>query len=176
MKKINLPLSKQDISTLRAGDCVLLSGKMFTARDAGHKRLVTMIEQNQTLPIDLKNACIYYVGPCPAKPGQIIGSCGPTTSGRCDSYTPALLQHGVTAMAGKGWRNDTVIEEMKKQGAVYFAAIGGAGALYADCVKKADLVAFEDLGAEALFELTVQNFPVIVAIDSLGNNIYKRSE
>ena len=173
MKKINLPLSKHDISTLKAGDCVLLNGKMFTARDAGHKRLVDMIKQNKPLPIDLENASVYYAGPCPNKPGQTIGSCGPTTSGRCDSYTPALLQSGLTAMTGKGWRNDKVKQEIKKQGAVYFAAIGGAGALYADCVKKADLIAFEDLGAEALYMLTVTDFPAIVAIDSHGNDIYE---
>ena len=176
MKRINLPLDKQDIATLTAGESVLLTGKVFTARDAGHKRLVSMIEQNKPLPVDLKNATIYYVGPCPSKPGQIIGSCGPTTSGRCDSYTPTLLQHGVTGMIGKGWRNEAVINEMKKQGAIYFAAIGGAGALYANCVQKAKLIAFEDLGAEALFELTIKDFPAIVATDSKGNSIYKKSE
>ena len=174
MKRINLPLTQQDISNLKAGDNVLLNGQMFTARDAGHKRLVAMIEQNKQLPIDLTNATVYYVGPCPNKPDQIIGSCGPTTSGRCDSYAPTLLQHGLKGMIGKGWRNDTVVEEMKKQGAVYFAAIGGAGALYANCVQKADLVAFEDLGAEALYMLTVKDFPAIVATDSQGNSIYKR--
>ena len=174
MKRINLPLTQQDILSLKAGDGVLISGQMFTARDAGHKRLVAMIEQNQQLPIELKNATVYYVGPCPNKPDQIIGSCGPTTSGRCDSYAPTLLQHGLKGMIGKGWRNDTVVDEMKKQGGIYFAAIGGAGALYANCVQKAELVAFEDLGAEALYILTVKDFPAIVATDSQGNSIYKR--
>ena len=174
MKKINLPLTKEVICTLKAGDSVLLSGKVFTARDAGHKRLVAMTEQNKPLPIDLENATVYYVGPCPSKPRQIIGSCGPTTSGRCDSYTPTLLQHGLVGMIGKGWRNDDVVESMKKHGAVYFAAIGGAGALYASCVQKADLIAFEDLGAEALFELEIKDFPAVVATDCHGNSIYKK--
>ena len=173
-RRITLPLTEELAKTLKAGDSVLVTGTIYTSRDAGHKRLVSLIEQNKQLPIDLKNATVYYVGPCPNKPDQIIGSCGPTTSGRCDSYTPTLLQHGLKGMVGKGWRNEAVVDEMKKQGAVYFAAIGGAGALYANCVQKADLVAFEDLGAEALYMLTVKDFPVIVATDSQGNSVYKR--
>ena len=164
MKKINLPLNDETIQNLKAGDAVLLSGQMFTARDAGHKRLTALINEGKPLPIDLKGQTVYYVGPCPKKPDAVIGSCGPTTSGRCDGYTALMLQNGLKGMVGKGWRKQEVIEEMKKQKAVYFAAIGGAGALYADCVKKADLVAFEDLGAEALYLLTVQDFPAIVEI------------
>ena len=173
MKKITLPLTGDVIESLSAGDAVLLSGQMFTSRDAGHKRLTAMINRGEPLPVDLKNATVYYVGPCPKRPGQVIGSCGPTTSGRCDAYTPLLLRHGLKGMVGKGWRSKEVIEEMKRQKAVYFAAIGGAGALYADCVKKAELVAFEDLGAEALYILTVEDFPVIVATDCHGNSVYK---
>lgn len=173
MKKINLPLTDETIQNLKAGDAVLLSGQMFTARDAGHKRLTALINEGKPLPIDLKGQTVYYVGPCPKKPDAVIGSCGPTTSGRCDGYTALMLQNGLKGMVGKGWRKQEVIEEMKKQKAVYFAAIGGAGALYADCVKKADLVAFEDLGAEALYLLTVQDFPAIVATDCQGNSIYK---
>ena len=173
MKKINLPLNDETIQNLTAGDAVLLSGQMFTARDAGHKRLTALINEGKPLPIDLKGQTVYYVGPCPKKPDAVIGSCGPTTSGRCDGYTALMLQNGLKGMVGKGWRKQEVIEEMKKQKAVYFAAIGGAGALYADCVKKADLVAFEDLGAEALYLLTVQDFPAIVATDCQGNSIYK---
>ncbi len=173
MKKINLPLNDETIQNLKAGDAVLLSGQMFTARDAGHKRLTALINEGKPLPIDLKGQTVYYVGPCPKKPDAVIGSCGPTTSGRCDGYTALMLQNGLKGMVGKGWRKQEVIEEMKKQKAVYFAAIGGAGALYADCVKKADLVAFEDLGAEALYLLTVQDFPAIVATDCQGNSIYK---
>ena len=173
MKKINLPLNDETIQNLKAGDAVLLSGQMFTARDAGHKRLTALINEGKPLPIDLKGQTVYYVGPCPKKPDAVIGSCGPTTSGRCDGYTALMLQNGLKGMVGKGWRKQEVIEEMKKQKAVYFAAIGGAGALYADCVKKADLVAFEDLGAEALYLLSVQDFPAIVATDCQGNSIYK---
>lgn len=174
MKKINLPLDEKTIESLSAGDSVLISGQMFTSRDAGHKRLVGMIEKGEKLPIDIKGHTVYYVGPCPKKEGQVIGSCGPTTSGRCDAYTPLLLQKGLKGMVGKGWRNEKVIEEMKKQKAVYFAAVGGAGALYADCVKEAKLIAFEDLGAEALYLLTVKDFPAIVAVDSKGNSVYKK--
>lgn len=173
MKKISLPLTDDVIQSLHAGDAVLLSGKMFTSRDAGHKRLTAMINSGQKLPIDINGATVYYVGPCPKKPGRIIGSCGPTTAGRCDAYTPLMLQNGLKGMVGKGWRSREVIDEMIKQKAVYFAAIGGAGALYADCVKRADLIAFEDLGAEALYVLTVEDFPVIVATDCYGNSIYK---
>lgn len=173
MERINLPLTEETAARLKAGDAVLLNGVMFTARDAGHKRLVAMINEGRELPIDIKGQTVYYVGPCPKKPDVEIGSCGPTTSGRCDSYTPLLLQRGLKGMVGKGWRSAEVIEEMKKQKAVYFAAIGGAGALYADCVKKAQLVAFEDLGAEALYLLTVHDFPAIVAVDSQGNCVYK---
>lgn len=173
MKKIFLPLTDEVVESLSAGDAVLLNGQMFTSRDAGHKRLVAMINENKPLPLDIKGQTVYYVGPCPKKPGAVIGSCGPTTSGRCDAYTPLLLQHGLKGMVGKGWRSKQVIDEMKKQKAVYFAAVGGAGALYANCVKEAKLVAFEDLGAEALYLLTVQDFPAIVATDCRGNSVYK---
>ena len=172
-KKITLPISKEVAKSLTAGESVLLTGDMLVFRDAGHKRLFESIKAGKP-DIDYKGETIYFMGPCPAMPGQVMGSCGPTTSGRCDAYTPLLLQKGLKGMVGKGWRNEKVIEEMKKQKAVYFAAVGGAGALYADCVKEAKLIAFEDLGAEALYLLTVKDFPAIVAVDSKGNSVYKK--
>jgi len=176
MKTVNLPLTDETVKNLKAGDAVLLNGQMFTARDAGHKRLTAMINNGENLPVDLKNNTVYYVGPCPKKPNAVIGSCGPTTSGRCDGYTPLMLHNGLKGMVGKGWRSKQVIDEMKKHTAVYFAAIGGAGALYADCVKESKLVAFEDLGAEALYVLTVKDFPAIVATDCYGNSIYDKTQ
>lgn len=172
-KHITLPITKDMARELKSGDDVLLSGVIYTARDAAHKRLVELLEEGKELPIDIKDATIYYVGPAPAQPGQVIGSAGPTTSYRMDAYAPALIAEGQTAMIGKGKRNKEVVDAMKKYGAVYFGAIGGAGALLSKCIKKAEVVAYEDLGAEAIRRLEVENLPVTVIIDSEGNNLYE---
>ena len=158
---------------LRAGDTVSLTGVLYTARDAAHKRLCELVAQGKELPMDMENAIIYFVGPTPAKPGQAIGSAGPTTSYRMDAYSPALIAIGQTGMIGKGKRNAEVIAAMKEYGAVYFGATGGCGALLSKCIKKAEVVAYEDLGAEAIRRLEVENFPVVVIIDSEGNNLYE---
>ncbi len=171
MKTIQMPLSQNDISTLRAGDTVLISGTIYTARDAAHKILFDMLSRGEPLPIPVP-CCIYYAGPCPAAPGEVIGPCGPTTSARMDAYTPALLQYGVTAIIGKGPRSDAVLSAIKGK-AVYFAATGGAAVLIAASVKTCELVAFPELGAEAIYKLTVVDFPAIVAVDVEGNNLYK---
>lgn len=171
-KRIHAPLRQEEISTLRAGDSVLLSGTIFTGRDAAHKRLCAMIDAGEALPFDLKNQVIYYAGPCPAKPGEPIGSCGPTTSYRMDAYAPKLCDLGLIGMIGKGQRGDGVIRAIEKNGGIYFAATGGAGALIAACVKSARVIAFEDLGTEAIRELQVENLPLIVAIDAYGGNLY----
>lgn len=173
IKKLTAPLTKETIENLRAGDQVFISGVIYTGRDAAHKLLVQALHEGKTLPVNLEGQVIYYVGPCPAKPGQVIGSCGPTTSGRMDSYAPTLLELGLKGMVGKGPRNASVIEAMVKNGAVYFAAIGGAGAIIANSVKKAEVVAYPELGPEAIYCLEVEDFPCIVVIDSLGNNLYK---
>jgi len=173
LKTINTPLTKEIVDTLTVGDRVLLSGVIYTGRDAAHKRLIEMIEKGEDLPVDLKDQTIYYVGPCPAKPGQAIGSAGPTTSGRMDAYSPVLLDKGLRGMIGKGSRSQAVIASMIKNNCVYFAAIGGAGALLAETVKKAEVVAFADLGTEAIHKLTVENFPITVVIDNKGNDLYK---
>ena len=158
---------------LRAGDRVLLSGTIYTARDAAHKRLCELVAQGKPLPLDVKDAVIYFVGPTPAKPGQAIGSAGPTTSYRMDAYTPTLLDLGELGMIGKGKRGPEVISAIKRNGAVYFGAIGGAGALLSRCVKSAELVCYEDLGAEAIRKLEVQDLPLTVVIDSTGSNLYE---
>jgi fumarate hydratase subunit beta len=170
---IQLPLTKEDVLMLRAGDSVLLSGELYTARDAAHKRLVDLAEQNKALPFDIVNQTIYYVGPAPAPPGHAVGSAGPTTSYRMDAYTPKLLQLGLKGMIGKGKRNRDVIEAMKKYKAVYFGATGGAAALISKSIEKAEVIAYPDLGAEAIHRFVVKDFPVIVLIDSLGNNLYE---
>lgn len=172
-KKLRVPFSPEEARELRAGESVLLSGVIYTARDAAHKRLCELLAQGKPLPIEIKNATIYYVGPTPAKEGRAIGSAGPTTAYRMDTYSPMLIAAGETGMIGKGKRGAEVIEAMKKSGAVYFGAIGGAGALLSHCIKKAEIVAYEDLGAEALRRLEVEDFPVTVVIDSLGNNLYE---
>ncbi|KRQ86123.1 Fumarate hydratase class I, anaerobic [Caloramator mitchellensis] len=172
-KKITTPLTMEQINNLKAGDSVLLTGYVYTARDAAHKRLVDLINQGKELPFDIEGQVIYYVGPTPAKEGQPIGSAGPTTSYRMDSYTPALLEKGLKGMIGKGKRGAEVVESIKKNGAVYFAAIGGAAALTAKCVKQSELVAYEDLGAEAIRRLYVEDLPLVVVIDSQGNNYYE---
>lgn len=172
-KRINLPITRDMAREIKRGESVLLSGTIYTARDAAHKRLVRLLENGEKLPFDIENATIYYVGPTPAKPGQAIGSAGPTTSYRMDAYSPALIRAGETGMIGKGKRNAEVINAMKEYGAVYFAAIGGAGALLSSCIKSAEIVAYEDLGAEAVRRLTVEDFPVVCVIDSCGNNLYE---
>lgn len=174
-KKVNLPLTRKQAKELRAGEQLLLSGVMYTARDAAHKRLLEDKLKGDTLPIDMNNIAIYYVGPAPARPGQIIGSCGPTTSGRMDTYTPTLIEWGQTVMIGKGMRNNAVIEAMKQFGAVYLTAIGGAGALLSKCVTSMESIAYEELGAEAIYKLEVKDFPAIVTIDSNGNNLYEKA-
>lgn len=173
-KYIMLPLTVELAKTLQAGDTVYLSGEIYTSRDAGHKRMCEMLARGETLPFDPKDATIYYVGPTPAKPGQIIGSAGPTTSGRMDAYAPTMLSVGARGMIGKGARTPEVIEAMKTYIGVYFGAIGGAGALLAKCIKKSELIAFEDLGAEALRKLTVENMPLTVIIDCKGDNLYEQ--
>lgn len=175
-KKINTPLTKELVDTLEAGDRVLLNGVIYTGRDAAHKRLVEMLERGETPPFDLKDATIYYVGPCPAKPGQAIGSAGPTTSGRMDTFSPALMDRGLRGMIGKGLRKQAVVDSMIKNHCVYFAAIGGAGALLAEAIKEAEVVAFPDLGPEAIYKLKVEDFPVTVIIDNKGNDLYKIGE
>lgn len=171
-KHITLPLTREEAGQLRAGDSCLLTGILYTARDAAHKRLCAAVERGEELPFDMQNAVIYFVGPSPAAPGQIIGSAGPTTSCRMDAYSPTLLALGQTGMIGKGSRSEEVIVAMKKYGAVYFGAIGGCGALLAKCIQKCEVVAYADLGPEAIHRLEVENFPVTVVIDSLGNDLY----
>lgn len=170
--KINLPLTKEIAKTLKAGDLIKLSGVIYTARDAAHKRLIERLEANEPLPFDLKDSIIYYVGPTPEKPGAVIGSAGPTTSYRMDAYTPTLLDLGLRGMIGKGPRNSLVIDAMKRNDAVYFAAVGGAAALLALHIKEAEVIAFDDLGTEAIRRLIVEDFPVIVATDCHGNSLY----
>ncbi|MEA4888894.1 MAG: Fe-S-containing hydro-lyase [Clostridiaceae bacterium] len=171
--RINLPMTAEQASELHAGDLLLLTGVIYTARDAAHKRLVQCLQDGKPLPVDFNGQTIYYAGPCPARPGRIIGSAGPTTSGRMDAYAPLLLQQGLRVMIGKGQRQPAVIDAMKKYGAVYLGATGGAGALLAQCVKEAEIVAYPDLGPEAIRRLTVEQFPVVVLIDSRGNNLYQ---
>jgi len=171
-KTISTPLSSEKARALHCGDSVLLSGIIYTARDAAHMRLIDAIKQGKPLPFDVENAIVYYVGPTPSKPGRVIGSAGPTTSGRMDVYTPALITLGMTGMIGKGARSPEVVAAMKKHSAVYFAALGGAGALLANCVKSSEVVAYEDLGAEAIRKLTVKDMPLTVVIDCKGNDLY----
>lgn len=167
------PLTAEAVARLRAGDTVLLSGTIYTARDAAHKRLVELIKQGKPLPIDIRGQVVYYVGPAAAKPGQVIGSAGPTTSERMDPYTPILLEKGLKGMIGKGYRSVEVREAIKRWGAVYFAAVGGAGALIAKKIKAARVVAYEDLGPEAIRELKVEDFPVVVINDVHGGDLYE---
>lgn len=172
-KKIETPLTIDKVKDLNAGDIVLLSGEIFTARDAAHKRLIELVDKNEKLPLELQDAIIYYVGPTPPKPGEVIGSAGPTTSYRMDSYTPKLLDLGLKGMIGKGLRGKEVIDSMIKNRCIYFGAIGGAAALMAKCIKKSELIAYEDLGAEAIRKLWVEDMPLVVVIDSHGNNLYQ---
>ncbi|MBE6787013.1 MAG: Fe-S-containing hydro-lyase [Ruminococcaceae bacterium] len=170
---IKTPLTKEMAKKLTAGDSCLISGVIYTARDAAHKRLCELIDKGEPLPLDIKDSIIYFVGPTPEKPGQAIGSAGPTTSYRMDAYSPALIKLGQTGMIGKGKRGKEVINAMKEHGAVYFGAIGGCGALLSKCIKKAEVIAYDDLGAEAIRRLEVEDFPVTVVIDSKGNNLYE---
>ena len=172
-KRIHAPLVAQELETLRAGDSVLLSGTIYTGRDAAHKRLCALVAEGKPLPFDIRGQVIYYAGPCPAKPGDAIGSCGPTTSYRMDAYAPTLCDLGLIGMIGKGQRSPAVIDAIRRNGGVYFAATGGAGALIAGSVKAARVIAFEDLGTEAIRELQVEDMPLIVAIDSEGGNLYE---
>ena len=171
--KITAPMSQEVARSLKAGDSCLISGVIYTARDAAHKRLCELVAQGKELPMDIQDAVIYFVGPTPAKPGQAIGSAGPTTSYRMDAYSPMLIEQGLTGMIGKGKRGPEVVAAMKEYGAVYFGAIGGCGALLSKCIQKAEIVAYEDLGAEAIRRLEVVDFPAVVVIDSLGNNLYE---
>ena len=172
-KTIHTPLTPEVARTLKAGENCLITGTIYTARDAAHKRLCELVAKGEKLPLDIENAIIYFVGPTPAKPGQAIGSAGPTTSYRMDAYSPTLISIGQTGMIGKGKRSREVIDAMKEHGAVYFGAIGGCGALLSKCIKKAEVIAYEDLGAEAIRKLEVENFPVVVIIDTEGNNLYE---
>ena len=171
---VNLPLTEEKARQLRCGDTVYLTGEVYTSRDAGHKRMVELLSRGEDLPFDPQNATIYYVGPSPARPGQVIGSAGPTTSGRMDAYAPRLLCVGARGMIGKGARSPEVVEAMKRYSGVYFGAIGGAGALLAKCIKKAELIAWEDLQSEALRKLWVENMPLVVVIDCEGNDLYEQ--
>jgi fumarate hydratase subunit beta len=172
-KRITTPLTEEKVADLKAGDTVLITGTIYSARDAAHKRLAELIDRNEELPLNLKDEIIYYVGPSPAKPGAVIGSAGPTTSSRMDAYSPKLLDLGLRGMIGKGLRSKSVIDAMVRNKAVYFAAIGGAAALIGKSIKKSELVAYEDLGSEAIRRLEVEDFPVVVVIDSEGNNLYE---
>lgn len=172
-KTIQVPLSEEDINTLKAGDYVYLSGIIYTARDAAHKRMYEALEKGENLPIELKNNVIYYMGPSPAREGRPIGSAGPTTASRMDKYTPKMLDLGLKGMIGKGKRSDEVKSAIIRNDAVYFAAVGGAGALLSQSIKKSEVIAYDDLGTEAIRKLEVEDFPAIVVIDSNGNNLYE---
>ena len=173
MIRIDLPLCREQLKTLRAGDEVRLFGIIYTARDAAHKRLAACIREGKTLPFDLRGQIIYYAGPAPASPGHAVGPAGPTTSGRMDSYTPALLDAGLLGMIGKGKRSPEVVSAMKHNGAVYFGAVGGTAALISRRIINSEIIAYKDLGTEAIHRFTVADFPAIVLIDSLGNDLYE---
>ncbi len=175
-KIINTPITKEDARSLKMGDTVYITGTIYTSRDAGHKRMVEMLDKGEELPINLDGQVVYYAGPCPNKPGQVIGSVGPTTSGRMDAYSPRMLDEGLLYMIGKGKRDAGVKEAIKRNKGIYFIAVGGAGALISQCVKSAEIIAFEDLGTEALRKLEVVDFPVIVGIDTDGNDIYDQNK
>ena len=172
-KYINAPISDEDAKSLHSGDYVYITGTIYTARDAPHKRMAEALSAGQPLPIDMKNNIIYYMGPSPAREGRPIGSAGPTTASRMDKYAPDLLDLGLKGMIGKGKRSQAVIDGIVRNGAVYFAAVGGAGAILSKCIKKSTVIAYDDLGTEAIRELEVENLPVIVVIDSEGNNLYE---
>ncbi|MFP4241964.1 MAG: Fe-S-containing hydro-lyase [Chitinispirillaceae bacterium] len=174
INQLETPLDEKQVADLKAGDTVYLSGVIYTARDAAHKRLTELLDKNEPLPVDLKGQVVYYAGPTPAAPGRVIGSAGPTTASRMDRYAPALIRRkGLRGMIGKGNRDAEVIEAMKECGCIYFAATGGAGALISTCIKKADVVCYEELGPEAIYRLEVENMPLTVAIDAKGNSLYE---
>lgn len=173
-KRIDVPFNREVADTLTAGDYVYLSGIIYTARDAAHKRMQESLDKNEALPIDIKDQIIYYMGPSPAREGKVIGSAGPTTASRMDKYAPNLMDLGLIGMIGKGKRTQAVKDAMMRNGTVYFAAVGGAGALLSKCITSAEVVAYDDLGTEAIRKLTVKDFPVIVVMDSKGNNLYER--
>ncbi|MDD6074002.1 MAG: Fe-S-containing hydro-lyase [Clostridium sp.] len=172
-KRIKAPIDKETAKSLKAGDYVYIDGIIYTARDAAHKRMAETLDQGEPLPIEIEGTVIYYMGPSPAREGRPIGSAGPTTASRMDKYTPRLLDLGMGAMIGKGKRSQAVIDAIVRNGSVYFAAVGGAGAILSKCIKESEVVAYDDLGTEAIRKLTVENFPVIVVIDSEGNNLYE---
>jgi len=176
VKKINLPLTDETSRDLKAGDNLLLTGVMYVARDAAHKRMIEALDQGKHLPFDIKGATVYFMGPSPAKPGQPIGSAGPTTSGRMDSYSPRLIAEGLKGMIGKGMRSQAVKDAMKKYKAVYLAAVGGAGALISKSIKKSEVVAYEELGAEAVLRLEVKDFPATVINDVYGGDLYEEGK
>ena len=175
-KIIQTPLTDEAIASLRTGETVYITGVIYTARDAAHKRMAEMLARGENPPFDYNGQIVYYAGPCPNRPGFVIGSIGPTTSGRMDAYTPALIEAGLKAMIGKGLRNQTVKDAIKAHGGIYFAAIGGAAALMSKCVKSVEMIAFEDLGAEAIRKLTVEKLPIVVAIDMTGRDIYEKKQ
>ena len=172
-KHIKAPIEKQAAAKLKAGDYVYITGTIYTARDAAHKRMYEALSEGKELPVDIQKQMIYYMGPSPAREGRPIGSAGPTTASRMDKYAPTLLDEGLTGMIGKGKRSEAVIDSMKKNTAVYFAAVGGAGALLSKCIKKSEVIAYDDLGTEAIRKLYVENLPVITVIDCDGNNLYE---
>lgn len=172
-KHINAPFTSEDVKDLKAGDYVYITGTIYTARDAAHKRMYEALEQKKPLPLSMENNVIYYMGPSPAREGRPIGSAGPTTASRMDKYAPSLLDLGLKGMIGKGKRSKEVIDAVVRNKAVYFAAVGGAGALLSKCIKESQVIAYDDLGTEAIRKLTVENFPVIVVIDNQGNNLYE---
>jgi fumarate hydratase subunit beta len=175
-KKVKLPLTEKTLKDLKAGDNILLTGVMYVARDTAHKRMIEALDQGKPLPFDIKGQTVYYMGPSPARPGQVIGSAGPTTSGRMDSYSPRLIAEGLKGMIGKGMRSPAVKEAMKKYKAVYLAAIGGAGALISKSIKKSEVIAYEELGAEAILRMEVEDFPAIVINDIYGGDLYEEGK
>lgn len=175
-KHIKLPISKEDLEGLRAGDFCYLSGELYTARDAAHKRMIETLDDGGVLPMDIKGQAIYYLGPTPARPGRVIGSAGPTTASRMDKYSPRLLDLGLSLMIGKGRRSDAVKDAMERNGAVYMACIGGAGARLSKSIVSSEVIAYDDLGTEAIRKLRVENFPTIVVMDAVGGNLYERAD
>lgn len=171
-KHIHTPITQEVTSELKSGDYVYLTGTIYTARDAAHKRMIEALDRGETLPVDIENSVIYYMGPSPAREGQVIGSAGPTTASRMDKYAPRLLDLGEKAMIGKGKRSKEVIDAIVRNSAVYLAAVGGAGALISECIKSSEVICYEDLGTEAVRRLEVEKFPIIVVIDTEGNNLY----
>lgn len=172
-KKIHVPMTKEEAATLQAGDYVYLTGTIYTARDAAHKRMDEALDKGEELPLSIQDQIIYYMGPSPAREGRPIGSAGPTTASRMDKYTPRLLDLGLGAMIGKGKRSQAVLDAIVRNGCVYFAAVGGAGAILSKCIRKSEVIAYDDLGTEAIRRLEVEDFPVIVVVDSQGRNLYE---